>query len=290
MGQTVKESKSTLIKGYISVLMAALLWSAGGLFIKMVPWSGFSINAARCFVALIFKIIVRRSVRIKFNLAAILGGVAMATTTTLFAFANKMTTSANAIMLQYSFPMFLIFIICINKRSRPKFIDIVTSLIIIGGVFFRCLDDLGGGGFAGNILALISGLTFAFYFFISSKEGSSVDDANCIGFLVSFLAGAPALFSEHDFSFQPILYIILLGAVQLGLAYLLLEYGIKRIPAISASFISTIEPVMNPIWVAIFYKEKIGIYAVIGSLLVIGATLFYSIANSRSSSNVPVKN
>lgn len=277
--------KGSLVKGYLSVLFAALLWSTGGLFIKLIPWSGFSINAARCLIAFLFKIAMRKSIKIEFNKQTIIGGLAMAFTTTLFAFANKLTTSANAIMLQYSFPMFLIFLIAIRKRSKPKLIDITSSIIIILGVFFCCLDDMGTGGFLGNILALISGFTFALYFFINSDEKAKPDDANCIGFLVSFIIGVPMLFFERDFSFKPLLFIVILGAIQLGLAYLLLEYGIKKIPPISASFISTIEPVMNPVWVAIFYNEKIGIYGLIGSCLVIGATLFYSINNSRKTAS-----
>ncbi|MCL1830756.1 MAG: DMT family transporter [Oscillospiraceae bacterium] len=272
--------------GYISVLATALLWSTGGLFIKLVPWSGLSINAARCAVAFLFKIITRHSIKLEFNKYTITGGLAMAATTTLFAYANKLTTSANAIMLQYSFPMFLILIICITCRTRPKTIDIVTSIIITLGVFFCCLDDMGSGGLFGNALALVSGLTFALYFFINANEHSKPDDANCIGFLISFLIGFPALISEQDYSIMPLLYILILGAIQLGLAYRLLEYGIKRIPAVSASFISTIEPVMNPIWVAIFYHEKVGIYAVIGSVLVISATLFYSVFGSKSAQGV----
>lgn len=279
----IKENtnRGGMLLGYISVLVTALLWSTGGLFIKMVPWSGFSINAARCLVALIFKIITRRSLKIRFSLYNVIGGLSMAATTTLFAFANKLTTSANAIMLQYAFPMFLIIFICIKTKSKPRSIDVVTAIIMFFGVFFCCLDDVGSGGILGNTLALISGLTFALYFFISSDGRSNPDDSNCIGFLISFLIGIPSLLQEHDFTLKPVIYIIILGAFQLGLAYSLLEYGIKRIPAISASFISTIEPVMNPIWVAVFYHEKIGVYAVIGSCLVIGATIYYSIKNSR---------
>ena len=282
MEKSVDKEKSSLTKGYLSVLCAALLWSTGGLFIKMVPWSGLSVNSARCLIALIFKFILRRNLKINFSVNSIVGGLVMAATTTMFAYANKLTTSANAIMLQYSFPMFLIILVCIQNKSKPRVIDVLTSIIVTLGVFFCCLDNLGGGRALGNLLAILSGVTFALYFFINSKSHSNPDDANCIGFLISFIIGIPSLFTERDFSLIPILYIVLLGVFQLGLAYLLLEYGIKRIPAISASFISTIEPVMSPVWVAVFYKERIGIYAVIGSILVIGATLFYSVANSKS--------
>jgi len=272
---------TSLLWGYLSVLVTALLWSTGGLFIKLVPWSGFSVNAGRCLIAFLFKVITRRSIKIEFNRYTITGGLAMAATTTLFAFANKLTTSANAIVLQYAFPMFLIAFICISTKSKPRLIDVITSIIMFFGVLFCCLDDMASGGLLGNILAFISALTFALYFFINSDKRSNPDDANCIGFLISFLIGIPSLLMERDFTFKPILFIVILGAFQLGLAYMILEYGIKHIPAVSASFISTIEPVMNPVWVAIFYNEKIGIYAIIGAGLVIGATLFYSIAKPK---------
>ena len=267
--------------GYISVLAAALLWSAGGLLIKLIPWSAFSINAARCLVALFFKFAVRGSFRIKFTPRSALGGAAMAATTTMFAFANKLTTSANAIMLQYSFPMFLILFVWLQTKQRPKKTDVLTSIIIVGGVFLCCLDSLGSGRALGDMLAVASGITFALYFFINTTPKALPGDANCIGFLLSFLIGFPSLIGERDFSFVPVLYAVLLGAFQLGLAYSLLEYGIRRIPAISASFITAIEPVMNPVWVAIFYGERIGLYAVAGSCLVVAAMVFYSVVSGK---------
>ena len=276
------EERNEKIKGYAAVLATALLWSTGGIFIKTIPWAALSINSARCLVALLFKFAVKRDVRIGFSPHAIVGGLAMSATTTLFVFANKLTTSANAIMLQYSFPMFLIIYVWIHSKIKPKPRDVLTSGVIIAGVFLCCLDNFTSGGALGNILAIISGLSFALYFFINSMDKAKPHDANCIGFLIGFLLGLPSLLSERDFSFTPIFFSVLLGAFQVGLAYVLFEYGIKRISAVNASFISAIEPVLSPVWVALFYKELIGRYAVAGSLLVVGATVYYSIQTAKT--------
>lgn len=276
------QDKSETKKGYVAVVAAALLWSTGGIFIKMIPWSAFSINAARCLVALLFKFAVKKSLKIKFSLLSLLGGAAIAATLTLFVFSNKLTTSANAIMLQYSFPVFLILYFWAYTKKKPRPRDVITSFFIVGGVFLCCLDNFATGGALGNIVAIGSGLTFALYYFVNSLCKASPYDMNSIGFLLGFFIGMPALFSERDFSFTTILFAVLLGALQVGLAYVLFEYGIVRIPTVSASFIAAIEPVMSPVWVALFYGELIGAYAVAGSLLVVGATIFHSLNNIKS--------
>lgn len=273
--------RKDILKGYLSVLFTALLWSTGGIFIKLIPWAALSINAGRCAVAFLFKIATRRSLKIKFTAGSILGGLAVASTMTLFVFANKLTTAANAITLQYSFPMFLILFFWIFGKKKPRWADISTSTVILLGVFFCCFDKSGKGAVTGNLLAVASGISFAAYFYFTSLSDSSPDDANCIGFLLGLFAGLPSLMTETDFSLKPVLFTTLLGALQVGLAYVLFEYGIKRVPAISASFISAIEPVMSPVWVAVFYGEKIGPYAVLGSVLVIASMVFYNIANLR---------
>lgn len=275
-------------KGYIAVLMTALLWSTGGIFIKMIPWSAFSINAGRCAVALIFKFITRKSIRIKFSLFSVLGGIAVSSTMTLFVFANKLTTAGNAITLQYSFPMFLILFMWLKTRGRPKWTELLTAVTVMAGVFLCCFEGSARGSAGGNFLAVASGITFAGYFFISSFPESSPDDANCIGFMLGLLTGLPSLLSERDFSFRPVIFVILLGVLQVGLAYILFEYGIKRVPAVSASFISAVEPVASPVWVALFYGERMGTYAVAGSALVIASMVFYNVAGNGGKKEKPV--
>ncbi len=274
-------NRSETFKGYAAVLATAFLWSLGGLFIKLVPWSALSINAARCIIALLLKTVVRKSVKIKFTPAVIVAGLSFTATATFFIFANKYTTSANAILLQYSAPLFIMVYAWIHARRRPSGSDVLTSLVIIGGVALCCLDNLGGGTMLGNLFGILSGVFFALVLYVNSLPGASPDDANYLGFLLSIIIGIPSLVHETTFTLPIAAYIVVLGAFQIGLAYILLEYGIKRISALSAVFVSAIEPILNPVWVAIFYGETIGPFAILGGALVLGASIFHSVRNAR---------
>lgn len=275
------EQKKELLKGYLAVAFTAFLWSLGGLFIKLVPWSAMSINAGRCLIALGLKTAVRKNVRIHFTPSVLIAGISFASTTTFFTLANKYTTSANAILLQYSAPLFIMLFSWAHTRRRPSAPDFLASLAIIGGIALCCLDSLGGGGALGNFFAVIAGISFSLMLYVNALPNANPDDANFLGFLLSVLVGLPNLVQESDFSLPVIGCVVVLGAFQLGLAYILLEYGICRISALSTVFVSAIEPILNPVWVAVFYGERIGLFAVLGGILVLGASVFHSVVQAK---------
>lgn len=272
--------RNETVKGYLAILATSLLWSTGGLFIKLIPWAALSINSARCIVAYFFKSAQRRTFKLRLNGITLLSAVCFSSTSLCFTLANKYTTAANAILLQYAYPFFLMALTWIIKKQKPARRDIVTSIIVIAGIFLCCFDNLSSGGMLGNMFGILSGISFSVYFFTNSYPDCSTSDANALGFLIGAVIGLPWLVQERVFSWQILLYIVILGAFQIGLAYLLFEYGIKRVSAISASFVAAIEPILNPVWVALFYGEHMGLLAVLGGILVLGAALANSIYNT----------
>ncbi|MEA4912111.1 MAG: DMT family transporter [Oscillospiraceae bacterium] len=274
--------KSETAKGYAAAIVTAILWSLGGLLIKLIPWSAMSINAARCLVALLVKIAMRRSLKVHFTPSILLAAFCFFGTTLLFVFANKLTTAANAIVLQYSSTLFIIALTWIFLKRRPSGVDLVSSVLIIAGIALCCFDNLTTDGALGNVLALCSGLTFGSMLFINAQGGGkNADDANYLGFIIGVLVGLPSLARETDFSLPVVGYIVILGAFQLGFAYIFLEYALKRISALSANIVCSFEPILNPVWVALIYGETIGPLAIGGGLLVIASVVFYGIMNAR---------
>lgn len=274
--------RNETIKGYLAILATALLWSTGGLFIKLIPWSALSINSARCVVSLGVKTIQRKGFRLNLNRLTILAAVCFFCTTLFFSLANKYTTAANAILLQYAYPFFLMAYTWIFQKRRPLLRDLLTSLVIVAGIFLCCFDNLAAGGMLGILFGILSGISFSLYFFVNSYPECHTSDANCLGFILGIVVGLPWLVRETVFTFDILLYIVILGAFQLGLAYVIFEYGIKRVPPINAAFVAAIEPIASPIWVAVFYGEKMGPLAIIGGILVIGAVLANSIYTTRN--------
>jgi drug/metabolite transporter (DMT)-like permease len=57
--------------------------------------------------------------------------------------------------------------------------------------------------------------------------------------------------------------------------------GLKTTPPVTASLVSGVEPVLNPILVAVFYHETIGSLALLGAVIVIGAVLIYNVINAK---------
>ncbi len=274
------------ISGYLALVVTAVLWSVGGLLIKLMPWSALAINGGRCFIALLTKAAVRKSVKIRFSKKVVAAGICFALTTIFFALATKNTTAANAILLQYSAPFFIMLFALVFERKRPSGGDLITSVVIIAGIALCCVDSFGGGGLLGDVFALISGIMFAAVMYINALPGADPDSANFLGLLICSLVGAPFIAQETDFSWTTLLYVFILGAFQIGLSYILLEYGIRRVSALSSTFICSLEPILNPIWVAVFYGEMIGTLAVVGGVLVIGASALHSVLELRGAKMV----
>lgn len=272
-----------LNKGSLYITGAALCWSLGGVLIKLVPWNAMAIAGIRSLIAFAVTVIFSRSFKITFTKTNILGGIALSGTAILFILANKYTTAANAIVLQYTAPVYIVLLSLIFFRKPVKRLDIAGILIILSGIVLFFFDDLSGGHLAGNILSLASGVFFALMFFINSTEGATPMEATRLGHLISAAIGIPFAFTSTGATLQlvPWLAVLAMGAIQLGLAYVLFAKGSPLVPPITASLISCIEPVLNPLWVMLVIGETPGFWSVIGMIVVICGVVIYNIVSTR---------
>ena len=266
-------------KGTLYVFLAALLYSIGGLCIKVIPWGGMAINGGRTAIALVvigtYLALVRHPLR--FNRWILLGALSVFGANALFSVANKMTTAANAIVLQFTAPIFVMLFSAIFFRRKPTKLDLGACVVVFGGIVFFFVDGLSVGGTAGNILALCSGVAYAGVFMMNEMPNSDAICSVFWGDVISAVTGLPFLFRESDFSATPIISLLILGVFQVAVAYILLTIGLKTTPPVTASLVSGIEPVLNPILVAVFYGEKIGALALAGAAIVIGGVVGYNI-------------
>ena len=205
----------------------------------------------------------------------------MSGTNILFSVANKMTTSANAIVLEFTAPIFLIVFTVVFFKQRPKRLDLAACIVVFGGIVFFFADGLAMGQGLGNFFALLSGVTYAVVFLINDMPDSDAISSVFWGNVISAVIGLPFVFGETDFSFIPILSIVILGVFQVAIAYILLVIGLKTTPPVTACLVSGIEPVLNPILVAIFYREVMSTYAMIGAVIVIFGVVAYNVLKVR---------
>ena len=269
--------------GTIYVMLAAVLFSIGGLCIKMIPWGAMAINGGRNLIAVpvLLLYIKLTGHKLRMNRAVVFGAVCMCAVTTLFTLANKLTTAANTIILQFTAPIFAMIMTWFLLHKKPQRIDVITCAVVFVGIIFFFIDGISAGNQLGNILALLSGIAYAGVFMMNSFEQSDSLSSILYGQMLSAVIGIGFVFKETGFSASVLLLMAALGLLQLALAYIFMAKGLETVNAVTASLTAAIEPVLNPILVAIFYKERITGLALIGAVIVLGTVLIYNVRQAR---------
>ena len=269
-------------KAILYLTFAAILWSTSGLFVKILDWQPISILAGRSFFAAIVFLFYLKRIPTRFSLWQLLAAGMFILTQFLFVTSTKMTTAANSIFLQYTAPIYVIPLAYWFLREKPSRTDYIAMFIIFLGLTLFFADELSTDGLYGNLLAILSGVTSAIMMvsFRAQKDGTPAE-SNLIAFLVTATFGFPFILQETwtvtDWSI-----LAFLGIFQIGLAFILFTQGIKHIPALEANLIGTLEPVLNPIWVFLFYGESMGGFALVGGLVVLGGVVLSAVGSARS--------
>ena len=263
-------------KGPAYMIAASICWSFGGLCIKFIPWGAMSIIGLRAVLAAAVFSVYRKSVRIDFTPGNILAALCLTATTILFVFANKLTSAAAAILLQFSAPIFIVIIQFLFYRQKPSVAGILAVAFTILGMLLFFADRLDSGGSLGNVLAIISGLTFAGVFVCNKRPDVDTDQSLFLGFIINAVIGLPFVFFQV--TAEPLAWgaAIFLGVVQVGLAYMFFAKGIKRTSALLACLITAMEPVLNPLWVALATGEIPGKFAIIGGVIIVVTVVLYN--------------
>lgn len=270
-------------KGILYVFTSALLWSTGGLFIKLISLSAMQLSFFRCSIAAIsFALIFRKRILL-INKLSLINSLFYAIVLISFVIATKTTTAANAIFLQATAPIYvLIFEPLINKTTYER-INIITVAVCVVGMILFFVGKLEPGHLEGNIIALVSGTTFAALFLGMKKndpqyQQSSIFWGNIIVALICF----PFLYSIKLITFSDLWMVSFLGIFQIAVAYAFFASGLKRIFAVEASIIAMIEPVLNPVWVLIGYGEIPSFFAIVGGIIILSAIIVRSIIAGTS--------
>ena len=281
-----KEGENTVSerqKGTLFVFLAAVLYSIGGLCIKVIPWSGMAINGGRTAIAIVIVgfYLWKTGHKLRLNRWVLLGAMAVSGTNILFSVSNKLTTAANAIVLQFTAPIFVILISLMFLGKRPTKLDVMACVVVFSGVMCFFMDSISSGNLLGDILALISGISYAGVFMLNDLPDNDPISSVFFGQLCSAVIGFPFLLQETQFTSTALISLVILGVFQVALGYIFLTIGLKTTPPVTASLVSGIEPVLNPILVAVFYHEYIGPAALVGAVIVVGGVIVYNAILAR---------
>lgn len=280
------DSLSERRKALLFLALAAILWSTSGVLVKILDWQPVAILAGRSlFASLVFLVYLRRLPK-SLNRWQLLAAGAFILTQFLFITSTKLTTAANAIFLQYTAPIYVVLLAFWFLRERPSRTDWLSMFIIFLGLMLFFGDKLSTDGFYGNLLAILSGVTSAVMIvsFRAQKDGAPAE-SNLIACLATAIFGFPFILRE---TWTPTNWLIIafLGIFQIGLAFVFFTKGIKHIPALEANLVGTLEPVLNPVWVFLFYGESMGAFALIGGLVVLGGVALSAVGSARAAKEI----
>jgi len=257
----------------LEMLVCATLWSIAGIFMKLIPWNGFAIAGLRSLIAGLTFIVYMRAKKLKYRLnkKTAISGVITGCVYICFTCANKLTTAANAIVLQFTSPIFIVILSAVFFKTKVKKADLIAVLFTLAGIALFFLDQLKPGYVFGNFVAILSGLLMAGMFMtIGDLEDEQRFSAVFLGHMITFVVGLPAVITTRpELALVPVLCMLALGIFQLGISYILYVHANKYCPPLACALLGAVEPLLNPVWVLIFNGETPGLFAILGAVVVI---------------------
>jgi drug/metabolite transporter (DMT)-like permease len=271
------------------LLVCVLLWSTSGLFIKISTLNPIALAGGRSAITALVLLAYIRRPHFSWSRAQIGGAICMAATFFLFITATRLTSAANAILLQYTAPLYVILFSGWYLGEKPHRYDWWTMGAIVVGMLLFFGDQLTTRGLIGNFLAMASAVTMAWMTLFLRRERSGSAETILLGNTLTAVIGVPFLFAA---TVTPVDWGILLfmGIFQLGIPFILYSVAIQQLEAVETILISTLEPILNPIWVFMVVGERPGPMAMLGGLIVVGAVTVRALIASGfgQSREVPV--
>lgn len=278
-------------RAVLQLVGAALCWSLAGVLIKYVAhsWPGLAIAGGRGAIAAIFLLLTNRGLRFHFSRIQIIAAVLYAACTVLFCWATTLTTAANAILIQYTAPVWVALLSAYFLGERATRADWLAIGVTLGGMTLFFKDGLAAGHVLGDVLALLSGVSFGAMAIAlrRQKDGSPVESI-ILGNGLAFLLCLPWIVPAPPLPPTGWLALLALGVLQLGFSYWLYARAIRHVTALEAVLIPVIEPVLNPIWVLAFMGERPSKWALIGGAIVVAGVTARAAVSVRQRPRLPI--
>lgn len=279
------KEKNQAKQGMLLLLVCTTMWSISGMLIKTIPWHAMVIAGTRSFLAgCVMALYIKLSgMRFTLNKTVVISGILMCGMFMTFILANKLTTAANAIVIQSSAPVFVLLYNVFVGGKRANRIDIIAVLLTIIGISIFFFDQLTPGMLLGNCVALMAGILLAAVFIVTcGAEQVSCMNGILFAHGLTALIGIPMMLAfETPFTNVSIIGIVLLGVVQLGIPYILYGLAVQHCPPLACSLICITEAIFNPIWVFIFSGESPSPLALLGGALVLATIAGWAVLSER---------
>jgi len=270
-------------KGLIYISFSALLWSSGGLFIKVIELDAFKISFYRSGIAALTILIIclykKINLRFEFDIISVLCSLSYAFILILFVIATKLTTAANAIFLQFTAPIYLLVLEPIFLKTKFEKRNLIALVFCFAGMILFFFGKLDMSNIQGNLLAIGSGICFAlFSLFLKWKKKIHKTESTIIyiitGNILVCLFCLPVIYDKLQIEINQAVILLFMGVFQIGISYIIFNEGIKYISATESMIIAMLEAILNPIWVYIGVSEVPSVYSIAGSVIILGAIIW----------------
>lgn len=287
MAKPLSEEKQAF-SPVLLVVIAVLLWSTGGMFIKLATnLDAYQVTFFRSLLAGITVLIITRKDGLRINAFGVMCSVIYATLLFLFVWATKHTTAANAIFLQYTAPVYILILAPFVIGEKFHLRDLVTVIFCIAGMSLFFVGDLTIGDYQGNIAALGSGIFLGLYIMLlrhPKAMGMSGTITVIYGnFLLALLTLPSGIAAFPTATLMDYAAVGFLGVFQIGISYILFIKGVRGgTRPLDASIIGFIEPLLNPVWVFLFVGERPQKWAILGGIIIIATVVVHTLVQYRS--------
>ena len=271
--------------GLLYIVVAALLWSTGGIGIKAVVDPALKVTFYRSVFAAITLLLVfrREALNVRRSPSFFVAIVCYGACLTSFVIATKWTTAANAIVLQYAGVVWVLLLSPFVLREPMRSRDVIAIVAAMGGMALFFVGKFEARGMAGNALALVSSVFFAGLILALRREHTASRAAVTWGNVFIAVALLPFIIKDLALTPKSLAALLFLGVFQIGLAYAAFVKGLRYVTATEASLTGMLEPVANPIWVLLFLSERPSGFAVAGGIIVLMAIAWHTLQGTPAS-------
>ncbi|WP_336164509.1 DMT family transporter [Fusobacterium polymorphum] len=283
-------------KAYFLIIAAVIIWSLSGLLVKAVNVDPLWISLIRCLGGGIFLLPYVFKEKIYPIKNILFGGIFMAIFLLSLTITTRISSSAMAISMQYTAPMYVIGY-GFYKSKEIKFEKFIVFLFIFAGIIFNSITSMNGGNWWAIVSGITIGLAFVFYSYNLQKvkKGNLLGIVALINIVSAIFYGVLLIFKYNPppSNFGEIIILSISGIVISGISYALYGEGLREVSMEKAMIICLAEPVLNPLWVYLGKGEIPSMTTVIGSILILLSAIIdiaFSIKNNKKEKKVSVHN
>ncbi|WP_422485339.1 DMT family transporter [Gudongella sp. DL1XJH-153] len=269
------------LRSIIYIVIAATLLSTGGIIIKFIDLPAMTIAGGRAIFSTVVVWLYVKKPKFTFSKAQISGALCYSAMIIGFVIANKLTTAANAIILQFTAPIWVAILSVWVLKERIRWYDTAAIFSVAIGMVLFFMDDVSGGNWTGNMVAIGSGIALAgVTISLRFQKDEKPVETTLLGHMITAVIGIPFLIGL-SFTTGDLIGLFVLGTFQVGIAYIFYSLAVKHLTALEAILIMFLEPILNPIWVFLIAGERPGPISLVGGAIVLGTVIARSLLANR---------